>query len=162
MSACVSFNGIIKQTVCHLIFQTWWVHSVHSNVIAVRSLTLSVFSPVKMVLLKRNSLPPTPLVRTHGTLPTFFACLFDKVIHLHGRAFRLRFASIFSISSQQSPLLSTTTHTHSHTRGMHHILCFSFELIHTIFSFWNTNLCSFSENLLFSFHISSLKAFLTS
>ena len=125
MSACVSFNGIIKQTVCHLIFQTWWVHSVHSNVIAVRSLTLSVFSPVKMVLLKRNSLPPTPLVRTHGTLPTFFACLFDKVIHLHGRAFRLRFASIFSISSQQSPLLfNHHTHTLTHTWNAPHSLLF--------------------------------------
>ena len=61
MSACVSFNSIIKQTMCHLIFQTWWVHSVHSNVIALTSLSLSVFSPVKMVFLKRNSLPPTPL-----------------------------------------------------------------------------------------------------
>ena len=120
---CV-YLPIIKQTMCYLIFQMWWVHSVHSNVIALYSLFLLVFSQGitedtsgKMVFLKHNSLPATPLIRTHGTLPTVFACLFDKVIHLHGRAFRLHFARIFSISSQQSPLLfyhHAHTHTHTH------------------------------------------------
>ena len=126
---CV-YLPIIKQTMCYLIFQMWWVHSVHSNVIALYSLFLLVFSQGitedtsgKMVFLKRNSLPATPLIRTHGILPTFFACLFDKVIHLHGRAFRLHFARIFSISFQQSPLLFYHhTHTHTHT----HVECTTF------------------------------------
>ena len=126
---CV-YLSIIKQTMCYLIFQTWWVHLAHSNVIALYSLFLSVFSQGitedtsgKMVFLKRNSLPATPLIRTHGTLPTFYACLFDKVIHLHGRVFRLHFARIFSISSQQSPLLFYHhTHTHTHT----HVECTTF------------------------------------
>ena len=126
---CV-YLPIIKQTMCYLIFQMWWVHSVHSNVIALYSLFLLVFSQGitedtsgKMVFLKHNSLPATPLIRTHGTLPTVFACLFDKVIHLHGRAFRLHFARIFSISSQQSPLLFYHhTHTHTHT----HVECTTF------------------------------------
>ena len=130
---CV-YLPIIKQTMCYLIFQTWWVHLAHSNVIALYSLFLSVFSQGitedtsgKMVFLKRNSLPATPLIRTHGTLPTFVACLFDKVIHLHGRVFRLHFARIFSISSQQSPLLfyhHTHTHTLTHTWNAPHSLLF--------------------------------------
>ena len=130
---CV-YLPIIKQTMCYLIFQTWWVHSVHSNVIALYSLFLLVFSQGitedtsgKMVFLKHNSLPATPLIRTHGTLPTVFACLFDKVIHLHGRAFWLHFARIFSISSQQSPLLfyhHKHTHTLTHTWNAPYSLLF--------------------------------------
>lgn len=75
-----------------------------------------------MVFIKRSSLPATFLIRTHETLPTVFACLYNKVIQLHGRVtflegnFRLHLASIFSISSQQSPLVF---HHHTHTHITH-------------------------------------------